>query len=214
MEQGMNTTAVVTVNPRGDLKYQTLQREVSELGELAVGLTVASTADVKVATDNLGAIADRKRFIDGSRKDYLGPIQQHIGDINAAFKALTEPLEEANAILRGKIGMFHQVAREEADRLAEIARMEANLAAAKGEPAPEATPVAPEPPAVTRGEHTQSGERWITKYEVVDFAAIDDQWKKLDDTKVGQAVRASKGSLTIPGIRIFQEPVVAIGKGR
>jgi hypothetical protein len=214
MEQGMNTTAVVNVNPREDVKYRGLLKDVGILLLVAEDLVVATTTDVKIATDNLGAIADRKKFIEGSLAEYVGPIQQHIDDIKAAFKALTEPLAQARLILRDKIGAFHQAERDEADRLAEIARMEQQLAAAKGEPTPEATPVAPEPPAVTRGEHTQSSERLIWKYEVVDFTALDDKYKVANDSLLGQVVRGSKGTVSIPGIRIFQEPIVAIGKGR
>lgn len=208
------STDLVLFNPHTDVRYQKLQADAIELSGIADGTTITDKTSLALATDNLGALADRLKLVKEAQAAAKAPLQQAMTRISEAFAFLNAPLNYANTTLRQKIAAFHQTERDEAARVAEIARKEKDLAALKGEPAPEATPVAPEPPAVTRGEHTQSGERWLTKYELIDFSLVPDEYKKLDDTKVGQAVRSSKGTLSIPGIRIFQEPVVAIGRGR
>lgn len=52
-------------------------------------------------------------------------------------------------------------------------------------------------------------ENW--KYRVVDVEKVPREYLKLDDVKVGQIVRAMKGSTSIPGIEVYAEKTVAAG---
>lgn len=49
----------------------------------------------------------------------------------------------------------------------------------------------------------------IVKWEVSDFNQVPTEYLMIDSTKVGAAVRASKGTINIPGIRIYFEDSVA-----
>ena len=72
-------------------------------------------------------------------------------------------------------------------------------------PPAQIVPVAPKIKGIS------SSEVW--KYEVIDIDQIPRTYLMLDDTKVGQVVRATKGTLQIPGIRIYSERSVSVGKG-
>ncbi len=207
------STALVVVFPRGELSYQGMVVEVDALIAKAGTLVVTTATEAKVATDHLGAIDERHKFIESSRNEYLAPLRQHTADINEAMKELTVPLGEADKALRDRILAFNAEQRAEVAIKEEIARKERELAALKDEPEPEPAP-APEPARTfAQGNHTQSSERMVTKYEVVDFAALPDDYKIQDTGKLTKAVKAGGTAITIPGVRIWQEPVLAIGRG-
>jgi len=206
------STELVVVFPRGELSYQGMVVEVDALIAKAATLVVSTPIEAKIATDHLGAIDERHKFIESSRNEYLAPLRQHTADINEAMKELTVPLGEADKALRDRILAFNAEQRAEVARKEEIARKERELAALKDEPEPEPAP-APEPARTfAQGNHTQSGERMVTKYEVVDFAALDDYYKIQDTGKLTKAVKAGGMNITIAGVRIWQEPVLAIGR--
>lgn len=206
------STALV-VYPRGETPYQDFISEVVSLVDTANQLVVNNPADSKVATDHLGAIADRRKVIEAFRGELLKPLRQRTNDINEAVKELTGRLEPADKWLRGLILRYNDEVRTETARLEEIERRKQELAALEDKPAPEPTPPPEQRPSVTRGETTQSSERMVTKYEVEDFGKLSDDYKVVDTGKLTRAVKAGGTSLTIPGVRIFQEPVLAIGRG-
>jgi hypothetical protein len=45
----------------------------------------------------------------------------------------------------------------------------------------------------------------IWKYEIVDEGQLPRGYLKPDEQKIGAAVRAGKGTITIPGVRIWKE---------
>jgi len=50
----------------------------------------------------------------------------------------------------------------------------------------------------------------IWKFEVVDKALVPEDYKQVDMVKVGSVVRATKGTIAIPGIRIFSEDTLKV----
>ncbi|GAI94168.1 unnamed protein product, partial [marine sediment metagenome] len=48
------------------------------------------------------------------------------------------------------------------------------------------------------------------KWEVVDFALVPDSYKMINSGVLTPVVKASKGKIEIPGIRIFNEPIIAV----
>lgn len=213
-EPESESTALVVVYPRGETPYQDFASEVVSLVDTANQLVVNNPADSKVATDHLGAIADRSRAIEAFRRELLAPVKQRTNDINEAVKeGLYNPLASADKYLRGLILRYNEEVRAETARLEEIERRKQELAALEDKPAPEPTPPPEQRPSVTRGATTQSSERMVTRYEVEDFGKLSDDYKVVDTGKLTRAVKAGGTSLTIPGVRIFQEPVLAIGRG-
>ena len=203
----------VVVYPRGETAYRDFAQEVVSLVDTANQLVVNNPADAKVATDHLGAIADRSRAIEAFRRELLAPVKQRVDEINEAVKeGLYNPLAAADKWLRGLILRHNEEVRDAIAKQEDIVRMERELAEKKGEEPPEPTPQPAPAPALTRGEHTQSGERMVTKYEVEDFGKLSDDYKVVDTGKLTRAVKAGGTSLTIAGVRIWQEPVLAIGR--
>jgi hypothetical protein len=52
---------------------------------------------------------------------------------------------------------------------------------------------------------TKNKPRKVWKYRVTDLKLVPDEYKMIDDVKTGAVVRATKGTLAIPGIEIFSE---------
>lgn len=205
------STALVVVYPRAETPYRDFAVEVGELVATAVGLTVTDRPGSKLATDHLGALKDRRVAIEAFKRELLGPLKQRTTDINEAMNELLEPLGNAKKFVDGLILAFNEAERQKVRQVEDIARKERELAELKDEPAPDPTPLPAQPQAVTRGEHTNSNERILTKYEVVDFAALPDTYKKLDAGALTSAVKAGGMTISIPGVHIYQERILATG---
>jgi len=213
------TTAVVKVNPGLDETVIHLQGEAERLVVYAEGFVVANLQGVKRATEDLSMIANLKKALEEKRKEYTQPLNDHLKEINTAFKVFSEPLDVADRALRGKILAFNAAQRRLQDEAAraealrrEAAEIEARLTQETGEiflsnkpavPVPEAAPVNK---AYT--EVGTMGTRKIRKWECKDFAQVPDEYKMLDGAKIGKVIRA--GISAIAGIRIYEEDTIAI----
>lgn len=139
------------------------------------------------------------------------------------------PVEEAERIVKGKIGFYltekERRRREEEEKLRELARKqeeERRLAEAealeKEGKKEEAEAVIDEPvetPAVVIPDTTPKVEgiskpRQIWKFRVQDASKVPAEYMKVDEVKLGGVVRATKGTLKIPGVDIYSETVVAV----
>jgi hypothetical protein len=54
--------------------------------------------------------------------------------------------------------------------------------------------------------------RTLWKFEVVDATLVPRDYLAIDEAKIGSVVRATKGSMTIPGVRIYSEETLAAGR--
>ena len=93
---------------------------------------------------------------------------------------------------------------EENRRRVEEATDKAIDEAAKAEAAMAPAPVVPDAPK-TSGLSMQ--DHWC--FEVVDPMAVPREFLAIDEVKIGKVVRAIKGQITIPGVRIFNLPIMA-----
>ncbi|KJU83916.1 hypothetical protein MBAV_003883 [Candidatus Magnetobacterium bavaricum] len=57
---------------------------------------------------------------------------------------------------------------------------------------------------------TGVSEREVWKFEVVDASKVPEQYKTVDEKKIGAIVRALKGITDIPGVRVWSEKQVAV----
>lgn len=105
-------------------------------------------------------------------------------------------------------------AKAEADRLAadgraaeaDKARVEAEKARAKAEErAQQAAEVFIPAPVVVQEKVKVSGNKDVTRYdfEIVDMKIIPHEWFVLDEAKIAKFASATKGTVSIPGVRIF-----------
>lgn len=176
-------------------------QEAERLREFAVARVIATNEDLKPATEDLSLIAKAKKVILDKKKEIVAPFKAKVETINAAFADILQPLEEADRITRDKVKEFRDIERE---KLA-LARREA---ASKGgqitvelqKPVPEHT---------RTGLGTQGFQK-VHKWEVVDKSQVPLDYLTVDGAKIMAVVKSSKGTISIPGIRIWTDEVVRI----
>ena len=68
----------------------------------------------------------------------------------------------------------------------------------------QAAPLAPAAPKVTG---ISTSKKWL--FQITDPSKVPDQYKTIDEKKIGGVVRALKGDTDIPGVRVWQESTMA-----
>lgn len=176
-------------------------QEAIKLRDFAVARIILTNEDLKPATDDLSIIAKAKKVILEKKTEILAPFKAKVDVINQAFAQLLAPLEEADQINRDKVKEFRQIEQEK------IALAQREAAAQGGEFTTELqTPV----PEHTRTELGTQGFQKVYKWQVTDFAQVPDQYKMIDAGKVQGVVKGSKGTIEIPGIKVWADKTVRI----
>jgi len=208
---------LVLVKPETNPEILAFYNQAIALRDCAVARVILTNDDLKPANDDLVIIRQIKKGMGAKRKEYLKPFQDHVKETNEAYKVLMGPIEEADSITVGKMLSFDKEQKRkiqeaeiiEAAKL-ELARREATLK--NGEITVDLSPVAkPEmPPDRIRTEVGSSGQRDNWKWEVQDITLVPREYLMVNAGMLTPIVKASKGKLTIPGIRIFNEPIIAV----
>lgn len=86
-------------------------------------ITVATESDAAHASALLVELKKIRSANEKERKSLVGPLNQVVKDLNARFKEVDGPLEQADAAIRGKLVAFER--EQAAARAAEQARLEA-----------------------------------------------------------------------------------------
>ena len=207
-------TALIQIRPDTDEKVVSLYQEAVKLQQYAEARVIQSDGDIKVATDDLSIIAKLKKAIEEKRKEYVGPINEHLKAVNDTFKNFAEPLNQADSITRQKILDYRKEQeriRREQERINQL-RMEAARAEMelKGEltESVKVVEIAPEAPTHYRTKSGILGKFMVRKWELVDFNLVPGEYKMLNEVLIGKLVRS--GIKTIPGIRIYEEETLRI----
>ncbi len=218
MENQIVTTAVINISPESDLIVLQLLCEANKLRDYAEKRVIAMDADLKPAVDDLTLIAKVKKALIEKKAEYVKPIKVHLDAFNDTFMTLLTPLEDADHITRSKILSYREAQERKAKEAAEINRQKEELARREaafngtGEVTIDTTPVTvpPPPPAHVRTEVGTLGTQQNWKFEVVDFALLPNEYKMADEVKIGKVVRATKGSVAIPGVKMWPEDSLRI----
>lgn len=197
-----------------------------ELYRAKAGQIQVRTPDEMTAAENILAELRRRK------KTWLEAVEASVKTAHAAWKAavahrdsVATPIEEAEKIIKTRIAdyTFEQQRKAEAERKrlqaeadarAEIERRKA-MAAAEKLKTPELkeerimqaeTIVAP----VVTVEAPKTSLSMVVTYgfEIVDAAAVPAEYMMPDEKKIGAVIRATKGSLVIPGVRIIKRESV------
>jgi len=211
-ETALVDTAVVKLNPHADAAIREFYEKALKLRTFAASLVVDSADSAKLATDTLSTIAQVKKGLKEKREEFVKPLNGHVKAVNDAFKALSEPIEEADRTVREKVAAHlkaEQARREEEQRInrlrQEAAEAEARLTGAPAEPVQLIHSPGPERTVTESGA---MGGRKIWKWELEDLSKVPDEYKILNEALIGKVVRA--GMRNIPGIRIYQETIVTV----
>lgn len=210
LETAAEETAVA-LRPGEDLEAHGYFEEAQKLLEYATALVITSDEVVKGATNDLSIISTLKKAMDDKRKSLLEPLKAQMDAIRDTYNYLMAPVLEADKITRGKILAYRQEQERKRQETEEIARMEREAAERKaaltGEPvvAPEPVEKMPDSPDHYRAEAGTLGKSTLHKWEVIDFALVPDNYKKIDAGAVTNVVKSSKGKIIIPGIKVWSE---------
>lgn len=216
LEAKVQSTALVQIAPANEEAVILLLNRAQHGAAKADIFVVASVEDIDLATTELSIIAGLKHEIDAKRREYTEPITAHLDTIRQVFKQLSDPVDYADTTLRNKVKVYKAEVERKRFEAAEIARLEREAAERKaklnGTPVQEVTPtLAPVAvPSFATTEFGTSSGMVVWKYEIVDPALIPRHYMKIDEVAIGKAVRASKGSTVIPGVRIFPEETLRV----
>jgi len=180
------------------------------------------------AAFELKKIKDKTKIIEEARKAITKPLDEAKKKAMDLFRDPLELLTRAEKFVKKAILDFQQrqekVRREQEAKLREQQRKEAERlqkraekAESKGqeEKAEELKQQAEEKQAInptvaptfekTKGISTKK----IWKFKIVDIKSIPREYMMPDEKAIGQIVRATKGTLQIPGVEIYSEETIA-----
>jgi len=200
-----------------DERVQELTQGSLELIERAEGIEIVNDETDLDAAEFLAQVKTARKRVDELRHWFTDPLETQKKNIIARFKSTDAPLEQAQKIVGGKHLAYQRVqqeaARKEQERLRKLAEAkqarQAQRAEDKGLEAPPVVIPMPTIQAPPKTIHTASGSvttRTVWRHEVLDMAALPDEYKIADEVKLGKVVRA--GVREIPGVRIYEEMVV------
>ena len=209
-------SALVITNPREDLAIMALYDEANKLLEYANNRVIATLDDTKLATNDLSLISRLKKAMESKRKDYLLPFQEHVKEVNDIYKALMAPVETADMVTRNKVMAFNREQeriKAEQEKINAL-RMEAAAkeAALNNGEIKEAIVLVDviQPAKKVIADLASSGMRDNWTYEVMDFAALPNEYKMPNTSMLNATAKSVKDSRVIPGLRIYNEPTMVV----
>lgn len=191
---------------------------------------VATDEDYTAAADHLKAVKAKSKELEALRKEMTRPLDESKAKIMEFFRRPSSMLERAEGLIKNAMGAWHQKQeaireaqrREQQRQLDEIraaqaAKLEAEaaaklkegreaeamacLVAAEELPTTVKVAAAPKPAGVSY--------RTLWRWKVVDFKALPDQCKMVNDKVLNAMVVSTKGETSIPGVEVYSEQVVA-----
>jgi hypothetical protein len=197
-------------------------------------LVVKDEASLALAGDILTSVSGSLKSVEARRAFFVKPIKDHARAIDAFFKRITDPLEDANTELRRKMGAYREVQfrKAEEERLkrdaeaaaaaAEAEELRTKAEKAKGKKAKEleaAAAAAEEKSLVAASQSITAApsrsvapgikarKRWT--FEVVEPSKVPRIYLEIDEPAIRRAVMS--GVREIAGIRIFETESLAVG---
>ena len=194
--------------------------KANNLVESAMALEITDGATDAQAKAALAVVTTQAREFEKLRKTFVQPLNEHVRAINLFFKDQSTPLNQAEAILKQKVGAYfseqQEIARKERIRLEKLAAKRQERADTRAQdkgqiaapPVPVATVAAP-----TKTTKTEAGSvtmRTVRKWEIVDESELPRELMMPNDKKIKAMVEAK---IAVAGVRVFEEQVPVV-RGR
>lgn len=204
--------AVLKVSPAKDVRVGLLKGEIDSARAAADRYVVDSYDAVKVATNDLALIGKLKKALTELRRSYVDPLNAWVKGVNESFKVLSDPLDEADKIVRGKVTAFDQEQKRRAAEAEAINRQKDELARREaalnqGVFTVDTTPVVvPSVIKVTRTDLGSSSmvESW--KVEIVDVDLIPREYMMPDMPILNAIAKKYHNEKKVDGVRFYNEP--------
>jgi hypothetical protein len=180
----------------------TIQQQTQELmtkTELIVReakeMVVQNKDSLTTAVDFLGRIAIARKEVDSRRRFFVDPLNQQVKSINDLFRSYSDPLAEADRIVRSKVLAYQA---EEAKRAADEQQRILEEAGTTEEFVPITVG---EPEKTVRAGAGSATTRQVWTFRIVDPSLVPDEYKVIDEKKIAAVVKA--GIRHIPGVEIY-----------
>ena len=177
------------------VEVQKIRKGNVPLVNAANRLVVSSPVDENQAYDVLKTIKEKINVIEKRRTSITKPLNHSLREVNSLFKELSQPLREADDVIRDKILEFRQLQAEKAAKEEAKRRKIQQSHKAKGHNVGA--------PAIVEVETGKSvtQKRWT--YELVDVDKLPRKYLIPNKAAIDFAVR--RGIRKIPGLRIYQK---------
>lgn len=162
---------------------------------------ISSDSEYEAAGALVKQVKVRMKELQAVKDGITKPIRESLAATQALFKPVEERYEEAESLLKDKIAAYLKV-REERNRAELQAAVEADDISTVVELAGKAVPA-------QQGIST----RTIYDAEVIDAAAVPAEYLQPDINKIRAVVRAAKGKIEIPGVRVVERTQVSVRAG-
>lgn len=203
-------TTMQTNDTALETKLAEIKTEVGNVQERVTTLAVKSEADVEAATTFLADIKARIDRVEQLRKFFVEDISKWVRAKNAAFKAASEPLEQAFDAVKRQINAYRleqeRAARAEEERLRKLQEKKNERREAAGKPLDMTpAPVVERPQAVVRTEAGKAVTTKVWKYRLVDINAVPREYLRCEvkALEVNRAIAA--GVREIAGLEIYED---------
>ena len=224
-EQG---TGEVALEERPEIvELQTLSRT---LAATAANIKVKDPASDQRATDFLVRVKSAQKAVEKARLAITQPLLESKRAADKLFKNIAKPFADAEVVVNAKKKAYfleqererrqeeERIRKENERREAGRIRLEAEAAEKNQpapEPAPELEPIAAAPPETAKTVRGMEGgsstmrDHWT--FEITNREEIPHRWWVVDETAIQKVVNA--GVRDIPGIRIYNDPIVSTRTG-
>lgn len=223
----MNTTAIIPVSA-DDPRVRPVAKEVATLTEQVETFEVTTAADFERGAEILKAIKAALNSTEEQRKEITQPLDASKKRVMDLFRPFTDSLAAAERKLKQRLVSWKneqdRIAREEARKADEKARkdrekLEKQAADAEAAGRTEradalrdrAVSIVAAVPITEAPRVSGISTRKIYKFRIVDASKVPDQYKVIDEKRIGAVVRALKTDANIPGVEVYEETSLAAG---
>ena len=201
------------------------QKETAHAFALANSLKVETSEHYTAA----GAMYTNLHQLEKDIHERTDPVVKAAHEAHKEAKALQngllQPVSEAKKSVKQKMLTYEseqeKIRRDEEARLQEIARQEAEENTLRAAEAAEAAgdsevaeaiisePVMAAPVVLPKSTPKVDGfvSRTVWKFRIVNEALVPNEYKMIDEKKLGGVVRSMKNGINIPGVEIYSEKV-------
>lgn len=231
MDKALDKTLNVKVDEETHLKVIVSSELISESN----GLEICSDEGYEYSAIFLKKMKKRTTVLEAKRKEFLKPLTKLKSEIDAYFKGPQEKLAIASEIVKkGMLSFMEEQEKEkkearekaeaedkaqrevaqkalqeaarEADNKGDDREVEILLNQAEKVSEPIVQKVV-HVPAVKKISGISTKKIW--KYRIEDPSAVPMEYMIPNETAIGQVVRSTKGTIKIPGVKIYFEKVLA-----
>lgn len=191
----------MTIEPRVDLspeeQYDFTVGMALSLKDRALNITIDCAESLNEATALWKDAKEMGKHIEAIRKKKIEPLRKIMAAVNDKSKAITEPLEEVEALIKQKSGVYQALLEKQ--RLEEIEKKR-EVAKILGDTEPV---FVPQLDKTLRGDGVIAYTKTEKKFRIKEALEVPRQFLKVDEAAIELAIK--QGFSQIPGIEIYEE---------